>query len=102
MAHSFEAARSIILQSVSVLPSEPVALPDLIGRVLAEDIRAPWDMPRWDNSAMDGFAVRAEDCVAHQPLTIDGYIPAGGNASGITVTGRGGQDHDRSAGTERL
>ena len=85
MAHSFEAARSIILQSVSVLPSEPVALPDLVGRVLAEEVRAPWDMPRWDNSAMDGFAVRAEDCVADQPLTIEGYIPAGGSAEGITV-----------------
>ena len=85
MAHSFTMARTIILQSVTVLPSEPVALPDLVGRVLAEDIRAPWDMPRWNNSAMDGFAVRAEDCVAGQPLTIDGYIPAGGSTSGIMV-----------------
>jgi molybdopterin molybdotransferase len=34
---------------------------------------------------MDGFAVRAEDCVAGQPLTIDGYIPAGSVASGISV-----------------
>jgi len=85
MAHSFAAARSIILQSVSVLPSEPVALPDLVGRVIAEEIRAPWDMPRWNNSAMDGFAVRAEDCVANRPLTIEGYIPAGGNAVGLRV-----------------
>lgn len=85
MSLSFEAAQSIILQSVSVLPSEPVALPDLVGRVLAEEIRAPWDMPRWNNSAMDGFAVRADDCVAGQPLTIYGYIPAGGNAKGVTV-----------------
>jgi molybdopterin molybdotransferase len=85
MAQSFEAARSIILQSVSVLPSEPVALPDLVGRVIAEEILAPWDMPRWNNSAMDGFAVRAEDCVANRPLTVEGYIPAGGNAVGLTV-----------------
>jgi molybdopterin molybdotransferase len=85
MALSFEAARSIILESVSVLPPEPVALPDLVGRVLAADIRAPWDLPRWDNSAMDGFAVRAEDCAAGQPLTMDGYIPAGDSARGISV-----------------
>jgi len=85
MAHSFEAARSIILESVTVLPPESVSLLDAVGLVLAEDIRAPWDMPRWDNSAMDGFAVRAEDCVPDQPLTIDGYIPAGSSASGITV-----------------
>ncbi|MEN8687307.1 MAG: gephyrin-like molybdotransferase Glp, partial [Desulfuromonadales bacterium] len=61
------------------------ALPDLVGRVIAEEIRAPWDMPRWNNSAMDGFAVRAEDCVANRPLTIEGYIPAGGNAVGVAV-----------------
>ena len=85
MAQSFEAARSIILESVTVLPSEPVALPDLVGRVIAEEILAPWDMPRWNNSAMDGFAVRAEDCVANRPLTVEGYIPAGGNAVGLTV-----------------
>jgi molybdopterin molybdotransferase len=42
-------------------------------------------MPRWNNSAMDGFAVRAADCAAGQPLTIDGYIAAGGSAEGIAV-----------------
>jgi len=62
-----------------------VPLLDVVGMVIAEDIRAPWDMPLWNNSAMDGFAVRAEDCVAGQTLTVDGYIPAGGSASGITV-----------------
>ncbi len=85
MAHSFESARAMILESVTVLPSESVSLLDVVGLVIAEDIRAPWDMPRWNNSAMDGFAVRAEDCVAGQTLTVDGYIPAGGSASGITV-----------------
>jgi len=62
-----------------------VSLLDVVGMVIAEDIRAPRDMPLWNNSAMDGFAVRAEDCVAGQTLTVDGYIPAGGSASGITV-----------------
>jgi len=85
MAHSFEAARAMILESVVPLPPEAVPLLDVVGMVIAEDIRAPWDLPRWDNSAMDGFAVRAEDCVAGQTLTVDGYIPAGGSASGITV-----------------
>ena len=85
MALSFEAARTIILESVIPLPPEAVSLLDVVGMVIAEDIRAPWDMPLWNNSAMDGFAVRAEDCVAGQTLTVDGYIPAGGSASGITV-----------------
>jgi molybdopterin molybdotransferase len=85
MALSFEAARTMILESVIPLPPEAVSLLDVVGMVIAEDIRAPWDMPLWNNSAMDGFAVRAEDCVAGQTLTVDGYIPAGGSASGITV-----------------
>jgi molybdopterin molybdotransferase len=75
----------MILESVIPLPPEAVPLLDVVGMVIAEDIRAPWDMPLWNNSAMDGFAVRAEDCVAGQTLTVDGYIPAGGSASGITV-----------------
>ena len=85
MALSFESARAMILETVAVLPSESVSLLEVVGRVLAEDICAPWDMPRWDNSAMDGFAVRAEDCQSGQPLLIDGYIPAGGVADGISV-----------------
>ena len=85
MALSFEAARTMILESVIPLPPEAVSLLDVVGMVIAEDIRAPWDMPLWNNSAMDGFAVRAEDCVAGQTLTVDGYIPAGGSACGITV-----------------
>ncbi len=85
MAVSFESARDMILECVAVLPHEAVSLLDVVGRVLAEDIRAPWDMPRWNNSAMDGFAVRAEDCASGQPLTVDGYLPAGSSASGVTV-----------------
>jgi len=85
MAHSFASARAMILESVTVLPPESMSLLDVVGLVIAEDIRAPWDMPRWDNSAMDGFAVRAEDCVSGQSLTIDGYIPAGSSANGVEV-----------------
>ncbi len=43
---------------------EEVPLHEAHGRVLAEPVVAPIDMPRWDNSAMDGYAVRAEDTEA--------------------------------------
>ena len=86
MAETFECARALILENVSRLPVESVPLLEALGRILAEELRAPCDMPRWDNSAMDGFAVRAEDCQTRQPLLIDGYIPAGGTASGVFVT----------------
>lgn len=85
MALSFESARSMILEKMTTLPCESASLLDIVGRVLAADIRAPWDLPRWNNSAMDGFAVRAEDCLSGQALTIDGYLPAGSSASGISV-----------------
>jgi molybdopterin molybdotransferase len=85
MPQSFESARSMILEKVNRLPHEPVSLLDAVGRILAEDIHAPWDMPRWDNSAMDGFAVRAEDCISGQQLTVEGYIPAGVSACGVEV-----------------
>ena len=46
---------------VAPLAPEPVALERALGRVLAEDVRAEVDVPGFDRSNMDGFAVRAED-----------------------------------------
>jgi putative molybdopterin biosynthesis protein len=43
------------------LPAEEVALGDALGRVLAADVVAPLDVPGFDRSNVDGFAVRAED-----------------------------------------
>ncbi|MFV1978596.1 MAG: molybdopterin biosynthesis protein [Myxococcota bacterium] len=46
---------------IAVLPAETVALEGALGRVLAEDVQAGVDVPGFDRSNMDGFAVRAED-----------------------------------------
>ncbi|HEX2486140.1 MAG TPA: molybdopterin biosynthesis protein [Myxococcota bacterium] len=43
------------------LPHEGVPLADALGRVLAEDVRATLDVPGFDRSNLDGFAVRAQD-----------------------------------------
>lgn len=58
---------------------EQVSLMDSYGRVLAEDLRAGRDLPAWDNSAMDGFAIRAADAAASGPvrLTLVGRSLAG-------------------------
>lgn len=83
---SFEAARSIILDNVYLSGTERISLLEATGRVLAEDVAAPWDMPLWDNSAMDGYAVRAADCqVIPCQLRVTGFLPAGARADGVSV-----------------
>src|SRR5256885_11976120 len=56
-----EDALKVVLDTVPVLGVEKIGLVDALGRVLAQDIVAERDNPPWDNSAMDGFAVRHED-----------------------------------------
>jgi molybdopterin molybdotransferase len=74
---SFEDARRTILDKVAPAGVERVLLLDAVGRIIAADFAAPCDMPRWDNSAMDGFAVRSADCTPGAILTVTDYIPAG-------------------------
>jgi len=50
-----------VLADVPRLPTVSVDLADAWGRTLGEDLVAKIDVPRWDNSAMDGYAVRAAD-----------------------------------------
>jgi len=57
----FEDARSLVLEYARPPAPETVALRDALGRVLAEEVYAAEDVPAFDNSAMDGFAVRASD-----------------------------------------
>src|SRR5258707_7959177 len=75
-------ARTIILNSVQPLGHVSVSLVRSLDSVLAEDIVAGENIPPFDNAAMDGYAVRAED-VRSAPclLKIVGEIPAGSVAS---------------------
>jgi len=57
-------AQRIIFESVAILGSEMVALEQSLGRVLSDDILANRDLPPFDVSAMDGFAVRSTDLAA--------------------------------------
>ena len=54
-------AQKTVLDATEPLGCEKVGLLEALGRVLGEDIVAPRDNPPWNNSAMDGFAVRWED-----------------------------------------
>ncbi len=75
----FEEARAIILNHVSTVGIERLSILEAVGRILAEDVTAPWDLPRVTNSAMDGYALRAMDCAQQATLPIEGFIPAGGS-----------------------
>ena len=83
-----------ILERALPLPAEPVDVENAAGRVLAEDARAAVDLPPFRSSAMDGFAVRAEDTPGTLPVTV--RVAAGrpaprplqpGEAMGISTGG---------------
>ncbi len=54
-------ALQIVLENVAPLGVERLAILGALGRVLAEEVHAPRDIPGFDNSAMDGYAVRSAD-----------------------------------------
>lgn len=83
----FEDARALVLGCVRRLASETLALSDALGRVLAEQICAPDDVPAFDNSAMDGFAVRARDSGPGVRLRVVAQSRAGAPASAAIGAG---------------
>jgi molybdopterin molybdotransferase len=76
-------ARRRVLDAVEPLASEAVPLAEALGRVLAEDVRSEMDVPPFDNSAMDGFAVVA------------------GPAAELRVVGESRAGHPSSVGVKR-
>lgn len=77
-----EEALEKILAAIRPLGAESVSLKEAAGRVLAEEVAAPRALPPWDNTAMDGYAVRREDLRTageEHPVTLDvsETIPAG-------------------------
>lgn len=86
-----EQARSAILAAIApIVGWERVAVRSALGRVLAQDVIAPCNVPAHDNSAMDGYAVRAADLAASgdTTLTVVGTAFAGRPFSGIVGTGQ--------------
>ena len=83
---SVEAARERVLAVLGgPLPTETLAPEVALGQVLAAPVVATTDLPPWDNSAMDGYAVRSADLVdaaEDRPihLRVIGEVPAGGLA----------------------
>ena len=92
---SIEQAQARILSGVTPGPSELVPLPEARGRTLSETVHSHLAIPRWDNSAMDGYAMRAADSAQGDvTLRLVGVFGAGavadkpvnrGEAMGITT-----------------
>jgi len=79
-------ALSLILDSVAPLPPRATALFDALGLVTADRVVSPETVPPFTNSAMDGYAVRAESCAASGPgspvsLDVLADLPAGSVAT---------------------
>jgi molybdopterin molybdotransferase len=88
----FEDALARVLAAVPAPKTETVSLNEAAGRVLAERIRSPLDLPSFDNSAMDGYAVRAADLGSAKPdlparLRLAGKVAAGETFAGRVVAG---------------
>lgn len=60
-------AQRRVLAALTPLPPETVPLQEAAGRILREAVKAPLDLPRFDNSAMDGYAVRSADLRTANP-----------------------------------
>jgi molybdopterin molybdotransferase len=90
---SVDEAMARIWDAFAPLPEpERVPLLDALGRVLVEDVPAAVDIPPFDNTAMDGYAVRAADltgATAEQPvrLRVRGEVAAGQVAEGSVGSG---------------
>jgi molybdopterin molybdotransferase len=79
---SIEEARARVLDECNPLPAERLQLREAFNHVVAEDIVATVDVPSFDNSAMDGFALREEDtegasAAAPSLFRVVEVIPAG-------------------------
>ena len=81
-----EEALTRILAALPTPTSETIPLTEAAGRVLAEQVQSPVNLPLFDNSVMDGYAVRAEDLASARPEAPVRLRPAGRVAAGQVFT----------------
>ncbi len=75
-----EALQDLLARAEPTLPPQSVPTFEADGRVLAQDLVSPLDVPGHDNSSMDGYAVRVADLREHQVFPVSQRIPAGSAA----------------------
>ncbi|GCA49462.1 molybdopterin molybdenumtransferase [Sinorhizobium sp. KGO-5] len=82
-----EAVRTVVGAAIPVTESESVDLLSASGRILARPVFAGYDLPRFDHSAMDGYAVRCADFTGAGPWTLSVVrsLVAGDNTMGVAA-----------------
>lgn len=81
-----EAVASLLAKAAPAVGTESVLTFEADGRVLAQDVVSALTVPPRDNSAMDGYAVRAADCAtADSVLQVTQRIPAGTVGSALAA-----------------
>ncbi len=70
-------AERLVLQSTPRLPVEEVPLEEALGLALARDLAATTDSPPFDNSAVDGYAIRSGDAEVGRVFRVVDEAPAG-------------------------
>ncbi|HMP53504.1 MAG TPA: molybdopterin molybdotransferase MoeA, partial [Candidatus Melainabacteria bacterium] len=90
MMLSYEEALNKIDETVEKLPAVDNAITHILGHVLADSITATFDLPRFDNSAMDGYGVRGEDLLTitdgkPKELALIGVIEAGSQKAELKI-----------------
>jgi molybdopterin molybdotransferase len=84
---SIDEALELVLNGLAPLGAERVPLEQAAGRVAAEPALSAVDLPPFDRSAMDGYAVRAADTASGVPLRLVGGVAAGEVASAVLEPG---------------
>src|SRR5690606_31028795 len=84
--------REWILAGIGRLGTVVLPVERAHGRTLIEDVRSAHDLPLWDNSAMDGYALRASDTAGATPqqpvgLAVTGEVLAGSAADPAVAPG---------------
>ena len=96
---SVEEARDAVFAAIAgPTPAEVAWLMEARGRVPAEPVTSPIALPPWDNSAMDGYAIRPADVAA---ATEDAPVPPRGHRRGPRRPGAGGHGPARHGGPDR-
>ena len=93
-----DALGQMLARITPLTDTETLPLHQAFGRVLARDVTSPLDVPGFDNSAMDGYAVRLGDVKDGAVLPVAGTPSTGATSSAVTAGGAAGVSGSSVAG----